>query len=155
MLKDYDAILKAGFEFPVCTSIFENNENDKIYQNDELFQLSHSGNLIQKLGIINSFENNVLIYGPPGTGKSDVVGNIICNAIYKNKNVISVSEKKSALDVISTRIGELSLLTLGIFDNSNTNDFYDRIIKLNELLKTENICNLNPVLDEYKAIINY
>ena len=37
---------------------------------------------------------SVIFYGPPGTGKSQTITNMIANALYQNKRVLFVSEKK-------------------------------------------------------------
>lgn len=41
-----------------------------------------------------------VITGPPGTGKSQVVLNIIANAVYQNKTVLFASKNNKAVDVV-------------------------------------------------------
>ena len=43
--------------------------------------------------------HSFVLYGPPGTGKSQTITNMIANALYQNKRVLFVSEKKAALEV--------------------------------------------------------
>lgn len=47
---------------------------------------------------------NLVIKGPPGTGKSQTITNLIANALYANKSVLFISEKKAALDVVYSRL---------------------------------------------------
>lgn len=47
---------------------------------------------------------NLVIKGPPGTGKSQTITNLIANALYANKKVLFMSEKKAALDVVYSRL---------------------------------------------------
>jgi len=46
----------------------------------------------------------VSVEGPPGTGKSHTITAIVFNAILKGKNVLVLSDKKEALDVVEGKI---------------------------------------------------
>ncbi|MBR5139871.1 MAG: DUF4011 domain-containing protein [Clostridia bacterium] len=61
---------------------------------------------------------NMVIYGPPGTGKSQTIVNVITDAIAKNKNVLVVSQKKAALDVVYNRLGTLNEKCMYVNDES-------------------------------------
>ena len=47
--------------------------------------------------------------GPPGTGKSQTIANVIAQLIRDGKTVLFVSEKAAALDVVYSRLAEVSL----------------------------------------------
>jgi very-short-patch-repair endonuclease len=47
--------------------------------------------------------------GPPGTGKSQTIANVIAQLIGDGKTVLFVSEKAAALDVVYSRLAEVSL----------------------------------------------
>ena len=49
-------------------------------------------------------EKKLVIWGPPGTGKSQTITSLIASSILKGENVLVVSEKKVALDVIYSRL---------------------------------------------------
>ncbi|MCR5312515.1 MAG: DUF4011 domain-containing protein [Bacteroidaceae bacterium] len=53
--------------------------------------------------------NSFILYGPPGTGKSQTITNMIANALYHNKRVLFVAEKKAALDVVQERLNRIGL----------------------------------------------
>ena len=53
--------------------------------------------------------DSLVIQGPPGTGKSQLITNLICNAIAGNKKVLLVCQKRAALDVVRTRLSEMGL----------------------------------------------
>ena len=53
--------------------------------------------------------NNFIIIGPPGTGKSQTIANIIAHMLGNGKNVLFVSEKMAALDVVYRRLKEIGL----------------------------------------------
>lgn len=51
----------------------------------------------------------LVIHGPPGTGKSQVIVNVMANAIAQNKKVLLVCQKRAALDVVYQRLDGLDL----------------------------------------------
>ncbi|WP_077622444.1 AAA domain-containing protein [Sediminibacillus massiliensis] len=61
--------------------------------------------------IIESMETTkgLVIHGPPGTGKSQVIVNIIADAIAQQKKVLLVCQKRAALDVVYQRLDGLGL----------------------------------------------
>jgi superfamily I DNA and/or RNA helicase/KaiC/GvpD/RAD55 family RecA-like ATPase len=48
--------------------------------------------------------NSLVVQGPPGTGKSQLICNLICDAIANNKKVLVVCQKRVALDVVFRRL---------------------------------------------------
>lgn len=53
--------------------------------------------------------NSAVVQGPPGTGKSQLICNLVADYIARGKNVVVVSQKKAALDVIFERLKEKEL----------------------------------------------
>lgn len=71
--------------------------------------------------------SNMVVYGPPGTGKSQTIVNMITDALTKNKKVLVVSQKKSALDVVFNRLAELNSKAVMISDSDKSKiNFYVR-----------------------------
>ncbi|MCF0218264.1 MAG: DUF4011 domain-containing protein [Muribaculaceae bacterium] len=60
-----------------------------------------------------------ILYGPPGTGKSQTITNMIANALYQNKRVLFVAEKKAALDVVQNRLAKIGLAPFCLELHSN------------------------------------
>jgi len=52
---------------------------------------------------------NIVIEGPPGTGKSQTISNMIASLIAEGKNVLFVSEKLAALEVVYKRLEKNNL----------------------------------------------
>ena len=48
--------------------------------------------------------NSAVVQGPPGTGKSQLICNLVADYIARGKNVLVVSQKKAALDVVFERL---------------------------------------------------
>lgn len=53
-------------------------------------------------------ESLTVVTGPPGTGKSQVVTNLIANAVWKGKRVLVVSKNNQAVDVVEKRVNSAS-----------------------------------------------
>lgn len=75
-------------------------------------------------------EKKIVIWGPPGTGKSQTITSLIASAILKGENVLVVSEKKVALDVIYSRLKHISKYAMFIDDAENKQDFYRKLDRL-------------------------
>ena len=70
----------------------------------EIFSL----NPAQKNAVSQSLNNSLtVITGPPGTGKSQVVLNIIANAVYQNKTVLFASKNNKAVDVVIQKLNAI------------------------------------------------
>lgn len=80
--------------------------------------------------------DSIVVQGPPGTGKSQTITSIISQCILQGKNVLMVSEKKTALDVIYSRLGDLSKFAILIDDVENKQNFYEQ---LNSIIDTMNV----------------
>ena len=53
--------------------------------------------------------NSVVVQGPPGTGKSQLISNLIADAIASGKKVLLVCQKRVALDVVFDRLKKITL----------------------------------------------
>ncbi len=104
LAKDFDGIINSpntsvkrilGFE---NATIFPNDEGEL-----DWFPLDIS----QKEVVSFASSNNLVIQGPPGTGKSHTIVTLLQHYLSSDKKVLFVSEKKSALDVVYKRMGEL------------------------------------------------
>lgn len=89
---------------------------------------------------LNSAQENVLtgiqrnkelvVQGPPGTGKSQVITGLIISEIMRGGNVLMVSEKKTALDVVYSRLGTLSKYCIMVDDAADKEEFYSQIRRM-------------------------
>jgi hypothetical protein len=50
-----------------------------------------------------------VLEGPPGTGKSQTITNLLTRAVAEGKKVLFVAEKRAALQVVQTRLGEVGM----------------------------------------------
>ncbi len=111
---------------------------DKILNDPtSIFEINKPLNIYQKYAVASALSQSTLIYGPPGTGKSEVIANIISNALIKGKTTLMVSEKKAALEVLTKRISSLSQFALYLYDSNDKEGFYKKIDSLNAKLGTQ------------------
>lgn len=52
---------------------------------------------------------DLVVEGPPGTGKSQTITNLVAAALYDDKSVLFVAEKKAALEVVRRRLDRAGL----------------------------------------------
>jgi hypothetical protein len=70
----------------------------------EIFSLNPSQNSAVQKALTQPL---TVITGPPGTGKSQVVLNIIANAVYQNKTVLFASKNNKAVDVVIEKLNAI------------------------------------------------
>ncbi len=111
LVPDYNTIM-AGDEFASFEDFFysksvlhEVNKSKEEYTFTP-FKLDASQELAVK-AVKNG--NSVVIQGPPGAGKSQLISNLIADYIARGKKVLLVSQKRAALDVVHSRMGERGL----------------------------------------------
>lgn len=96
------------------------NEKSITYINDLNFSQEKVIEMINK-------EKKMVIWGPPGTGKSQVITSLIASSVLKGENVLVVSEKKVALEVIYNRLNEAKKYVMFLDDVTNKQPFYEKL----------------------------
>lgn len=101
-------------------------------------------------------EQKLVIWGPPGTGKSQTITSLIASSVLRGENVLVVSEKKVALDVIYSRLKAASKYAMFIDDAENKQDFYHKLKDLmNPVLPQRTLNNdIYEVEEEIKEILH-
>ena len=79
-----------------------------------------------------------LVRGPPGTGKSQVIVNVIANAISKGQSVLVVCQKRAALEVVHQRLGEKGLDRYAVLLNKEKEDRAHMYSQLKQILESPN-----------------
>ncbi len=115
---------QSGYEEAISDEVVEPNIR---YQEADVVNISQLNASQEKALMMVKKGQNLVIEGPPGTGKSQTITNIIASALDQKKNVLMVSEKKAAIDVVYSRLGNLNRYAL-ILDNMNDKvRFYDQL----------------------------
>ena len=106
--------------------------------------------------VLNALNTNdeLVVEGPPGTGKSQTITSLITQFIDQGKTVLMVSEKKTALDVVYSRLGNLSRYAMMMDDANNKNLFYgqlERLLLSNDANVPLEAPDLSPISSEIDA----
>ena len=148
--RDFDEILDKGLVNKlVADLVSEYGETDFYSDNvSEELEINHpdkkqagiSESSLVYINALNSAQEAVLhaaetmdelvVEGPPGTGKSQTITSLITQFVNEGKTVLMVSEKKTALDVVYSRLGNLSRYAMMMDDSTNKNLFYSQLEKL-------------------------
>lgn len=75
-----------------------------------------------------------VVRGPPGTGKSQVIVNLIADALANGKKVLLVCQKRAALDVVYQRLSKVGLSKYVALLHDPINDRQDLYQQLGRLL---------------------
>ncbi len=118
--KDYSKLLDASSldtgPLGVLFDIYEDTEADDASipslddVADEQINTVLESDSTQDMVILESKQSSmVVVRGPPGTGKSQVITNLMCDALVNSKKVLLVCQKRAALDVVYDRLGTVGL----------------------------------------------
>ena len=80
-----------------------------------------------------------VLYGPPGTGKSQTITNLIANALYHEKRVLFVAQKKAALDVVHARLQQIGLAPFCLELHSNKMEKHSFLQQLQNAIEATQI----------------
>ena len=101
----------------------EPKESELNYINDLNISQENAINFINE-------HDRLVVQGPPGTGKSQTITSMIADFVNKGKNVLMVSQKKAALDVIYSRLGKQSRYALLVNDVKDKDSFYEQLARI-------------------------
>lgn len=130
---------------------------EKVNVEDLIFPFATNKSQIE--AITNTFKNNLsVISGPPGTGKTQVILNIIVNAVIQNKSIAVISNNNTAVQNVFDKMKEYDLdfllASLGNYENvskffSQEDDLLERVgkIKKEVVVKQTNINKLRELYD--------
>jgi len=129
LLSDYGSI-----------DFYSENQNDALELNSPGKRMQISEHSLTYIHALNNSQEAVLraaelmdelvVEGPPGTGKSQTITSLITQFVKQGKNVLMVSEKKTALDVVYSRLGNLSRYSIMVDDATNKDLFYTQLERL-------------------------
>ncbi|MEL6191299.1 MAG: AAA domain-containing protein [Bacteroidota bacterium] len=117
LLQDYESIENDGSSFdlealfpstPSYSQEVTAEELPEVKEEDRFFVTAVDATQEEALLKVKA-GNSLVIHGPPGTGKSQVIVNMIADAMAHGKKVLLVSQKRAALDVVYHRLQELGL----------------------------------------------
>ena len=81
---------------------------DNVDERDSLF-ITEVDNSQTEAIVASQQSESIVIHGPPGTGKSQVIVNLVANALQKSETLLVVCQKRAALDVVFERLVDYQL----------------------------------------------
>ncbi len=136
---------------PKLISEYENGRHKPVIEVLEM-------NVSQEDALASSIQSPVtVITGPPGTGKSQVVANVIANAVWNDQSVIFASKNNRAVDVVIEKLGSLMDKSYIVRMGSKTHR-RNAALELDKLLsnkpKTKSAKNLDEKIHELSKANN-
>ncbi len=178
--KDFKKIIEGDEINTTLNELISNMDSINVYDEDltedetvEEPYITFQENNISYINDLNSSQeqaimaidknDKLVIQGPPGTGKSQTITSLIADAVNKGKNVLMVSQKKAALDVIYSRLGHLSKFAIMLNDVKDKVGFYnqlnnlfncDKIFKFERLAYEKLSTNIDTNIKNLETIAN-
>ncbi|WP_144475468.1 AAA domain-containing protein [Cytobacillus oceanisediminis] len=87
----------------------ENVEDPSERENPDILNLLEADGSQEEILKEARYKKGIVVHGPPGTGKSQVIVNLITDALKQGKKVLVVCQKRAALDVVYQRLDGLGL----------------------------------------------
>ncbi len=137
---------------PVIKALIDRNQlNESNGDADQLVEITPL-NDEQRQAVRSAFKNDLtIVTGPPGTGKSQVVINIIANAVAKGESVLFGSKNHQAVDVVLERIGGLQdqPIVLKFGQNSKERMFAEKLLSAVDRTHNMDAASLKTVKNNY------
>lgn len=149
LVRDYDQLISLSQESNLSLiGDMLNPEDAVIGESDWDAQKAETENLreFNRLYLLNTdgsqeeilkearYKKGLAVHGPPGTGKSQVIVNLITDALHQKKKVLVVCQKRAALDVVYQRLQSLDLTGFTALIHDENQDRKALYGKVNEML---------------------
>ncbi|PKG45427.1 MULTISPECIES: AAA domain-containing protein [unclassified Planococcus (in: firmicutes)] len=111
----------------------QKEEAERVREFDRLYLLNTDGSQEEILKEAR-YKKGLAVHGPPGTGKSQVIVNLITDALHQKKKVLVVCQKRAALDVVYQRLQSLGLSGYTALIHDENQDRKSLYSKINDTL---------------------
>ena len=146
--KDFIDIIDSGKVSPLVEGLLTGSGNPEMHTADvserDLRYISDLNSAQEEVLDAMRRSDRLVIQGPPGTGKSQTITNLIAGFADAGRSVLVVSEKKAALDVVYSRLGELSRYAMLIDDVSSKDLFYSQLEAMTEAAIPTDAPSMSP-----------
>ncbi|MER2169289.1 MAG: AAA domain-containing protein [Psychrobacillus psychrodurans] len=132
-------------------------------QKENILNLLHTDGSQEEILQEARHQKGLVIHGPPGTGKSQVIVNLITDALHRKKKILVVCQKRAALDVVYQRMSGLGLsdhIALVHDEKVDRKALYQKIstvLEHNEVQfaeAVEELINVTSRLDNQEQLLN-
>ena len=105
----------------------------------------------QRRAIKSAFVNTLtIVTGPPGTGKSQVILNVIVNALQHNETVLFGSKNHKAVDVVIERLSRMTSQPIILKYGNQELEFAEELLQAVEYATAQNSGVIANEIREYK-----
>lgn len=127
LVSDYNKVSDNNIEHAVFTELFNNEpkkaEEDFIDNNPaEWYHVINADPTQSKAVLQSRTGKSYIIQGPPGTGKSQTITNLIADFLARQKTILFICEKRTALDVVYHRLQQNQLAELCCYIHDSQSD---------------------------------
>lgn len=123
------------------------NEKDKIPEKPEILNLLQADGSQEEILVEARYKKGIVVHGPPGTGKSQVIVNLVSDAINQEKKVLVVCQKRAALDVVYQRLESVGLSNHVALVHDEKNDRKKLYAKIGALLEQNQVAYETAIKD--------
>ncbi|MGK7377390.1 AAA domain-containing protein [Planococcus sp. 1R117A] len=140
----------------------EEQAQKELREFDRLYLLDTDGSQEEILNQAR-YKKGLAVHGPPGTGKSQVIVNLITDALHHKKKILVVCQKRAALDVVYQRLQGLGLSDFTALIHDENHDRKSLYAKINDSLSwsadfavdsKEKLISASQKLEEQEAMLN-
>ncbi|MBS4215012.1 AAA domain-containing protein [Neobacillus rhizophilus] len=114
-------------------------------ENPEILNLLQTDGSQEEILKEARYKKGLVVHGPPGTGKSQVIVNLVTDALYQEKKVLIVCQKRAALDVVFQRLDSLGLSRYVALVHDEKNDRKNLYPKVGSVLEQNQVYFENAV----------
>lgn len=152
LVKDYEELIELAEEsdLSLVTDLIEpqdishneaENEYDKTINDQalDILNLLKADGSQEEILKEARFEKGLVVDGPPGTGKSQVIVNLITDALNQRKKILVVCQKRAALDVVYQRLDSLGLSNYAALVHDEKIDRKNLYIKIASVLDNNQV----------------
>ena len=123
------------------------NDTNQIMEKQEILNLLQADGSQEEILVDARFKKGIVVHGPPGTGKSQVIVNLVTDALNQEKRVLVVCQKRAALDVVYQRIEGLGLSNHVALVHDEKNDRKNLYAKIGAVLDQNQVSFENAIKD--------
>ncbi|MEQ2527399.1 AAA domain-containing protein [Bacillaceae bacterium CLA-AA-H227] len=142
------------------SGVEEDEQNNK---QEPILNLLHTDGSQEEILREARHQKGLVVHGPPGTGKSQVIVNLITDALHRKQKILVVCQKRAALDVVYQRMSSLGLsdhIALVHDEKVDRKSLYQKIstvLEHNEVRfaeAVERLINVTSRLDNQEQLLN-
>jgi superfamily I DNA and/or RNA helicase/very-short-patch-repair endonuclease len=120
-------------------------ENENNINHTEVLNLLQADGSQEEIIKEARYKKGIVVHGPPGTGKSQVIVNLITDALQQEKKILVVCQKRAALDVVYQRLDGLGLSNHVALVHDEKNDRKKLYAKVGAVLEQNQVSFENAI----------